>query len=68
MRENCARIPAAAECTNIKNQMEDLLRKCNTMATPVSACYDVKTKYCFIWPRELFCLTSGIGGGGQVCF
>ncbi len=67
MREKCSQNPFADECTRIKQQMEDLLRKCSNMATPVSACTDVKDKYCFIWPRELYCFISG-GGGGQVCF
>jgi hypothetical protein len=67
MREKCAQNPYAVECTQIKQQMEDLLRKCNNMATPVSACTDVKDKYCFIWPKELYCYTYGGGGGGQVC-
>ena len=44
--------------------MEDLLRKCGQMASPVSACKEVRDKYCVIWPRELYCLTSGGGGGG----
>ena len=62
MREKCAQNPSAAECTSIKQQMEDLLRKCRLMVTPVSACQEVSTKYCFIWPKEHYCLTSG----GQV--
>jgi hypothetical protein len=66
MREKCSQNPNAEECTQIKLQMEDLLRKCSAMATPVSACDDVKNKYCFIWPRELYCYSSG--GGGQVRF
>jgi hypothetical protein len=68
MREKCSKNPYASECTQIKSQMEDLLRKCKDMATPVSACTDVKDKYCFIWPNELYCYTfSGGGGSGQVC-
>jgi hypothetical protein len=65
MREKCAQNPYADECIRIKQQMEDLLRKCNDMVTPVSACQDVKDKYCFIWPTELYCYGSS---GGQVCF
>lgn len=65
MRDQCAKNPYADECTRVKTQMEDLLRKCNEMATPVQACNDVKQKYCFIWPRELYCI--GYSGGGQVC-
>jgi hypothetical protein len=67
MREKCAQNPYAEDCTRIKSQMEDLLRKCRDMLTPVSACDDVKSKYCVIWPRELYCYTSN-GGGGQVRF
>ncbi|UJR30295.1 hypothetical protein I4U23_017833 [Adineta vaga] len=64
MRDKCAKTPGATECTQIKSQMEDLLRKCNDMVTQVSACGDVRSKYCYIWPRELFCYSSG--GGSQV--
>ncbi|CAF2962193.1 unnamed protein product [Rotaria sp. Silwood2] len=62
MRDRCADTPYADECTRVKSQMEDLLRKCSSMVTPVSACNDVRTRYCFIWPRELYCF----GSGGQV--
>lgn len=58
MRERCAQNPSASECTSVKLQMEDLLRKCAGMATPVSACQDVKSKYCYIWPRGLYCGAS----------
>lgn len=67
MRDKCQKNPSLDECVQIKSQMEDLLRKCQTMATPVSACGDVRTKYCIIWSRELFCYLSpggGNGGGG----
>jgi hypothetical protein len=67
LREKCDKNPYLDECTQIKRQMEDLLRKCNDMVTPVSACQDVKYKYCFIWPKELYCYSNN-GGGGQVCF
>lgn len=59
MKEKCAQNPYAEECTRIKAQMEDLLRKCNDMVTPVSACQDVRSKYCYIWPKELYCYGSG---------
>ena len=65
MREQCSRTPFVVECTRVKQQMEDLLRKCRDMATPVSACGDVRTKYCYIWPKELFCYSSSGGGGGS---
>ncbi|CAF3915612.1 unnamed protein product, partial [Adineta steineri] len=65
MRDKCAKEPNAEECTRIRSQMEDLLRKCRDMATPVSACDDVRGKYCTIWPKELFCYSSGGGGGGS---
>jgi hypothetical protein len=68
MREKCSQNPYAEDCTRIKQQMEDLLRKCNDMVTPVAACSEVGSKYCFIWPTELYCYTSGGSGGGQVCF
>ncbi|CAF4923984.1 unnamed protein product [Rotaria sp. Silwood1] len=55
MRERCAQTPNVDECTRVKSQMEDLLRKCREMVTPVPACNDVKDKYCFIWPKELYC-------------
>lgn len=67
MRDKCQKNPSVDECVQIKSQMEDLLRKCQNMATSVSACGDVRTKYCVIWPRELFCYLSpggGNGGGG----
>lgn len=64
MRDQCAKTPYADECTRVKAQMEDLLRKCSDMATPVAACTDVRSKYCFIWPRELYCFGSSGGGGG----
>jgi hypothetical protein len=66
MREKCTQNPYDGDCTRIKSQMEDLLRKCNEMVSPVSSCSDVKSKYCVIWPRELYCYSSG--GGGQVRF
>lgn len=44
--------------------MEDLLRKCSGMSTPIPECREVQTKYCSIWPRELYCLNGG--GGGSV--
>lgn len=65
MRDKCQKTPSADECIQIKAQMEDLLRKCQTMITPVSACGDVRSRYCFIWPRELFCYVSPGGGGGN---
>ncbi len=68
MREKCAQNPYADECTRIKQQMEDLLRKCNDMVSPVPACKDVRDKYCVIWPRKLYCYSSSYGGGGQVRF
>ncbi|CAF1135050.1 unnamed protein product [Adineta ricciae] len=64
LQNTCANTPNAGDCVRIKLQMEDLLRKCNDMVTQVSACGDVRSKYCYIWPAELFCYTSG--GGGQV--
>ena len=66
MKEKCTQNPYAEECTRIKQQMEDLLRKCNDMVTPVEACSEVRSKYCFIWPNELYCYSSG--GGSSVCF
>jgi hypothetical protein len=68
LRDKCNQNPYADECIQIKQQMEDLLRKCNDMVTPVAACTDVRLKYCFIWPKELYCYGSSGGGGGQVCF
>ncbi|CAF3725082.1 unnamed protein product [Rotaria sordida] len=64
MRERCAKTPYVDECTGVKSQMEDLLRKCRAMVTPVPACDDVKNKYCFIWPSELYCYGFNSGGGG----
>ncbi|CAF1529821.1 unnamed protein product [Didymodactylos carnosus] len=58
MRDQCTKNPYAEECSRIKTQMEDLLRKCRDMTTPVSACDDVKTKYCYIFPTELYCYSS----------
>jgi hypothetical protein len=71
MRDKCAKNPSIDDCTRLKQQMEDLLRKCKDMTTPVSACVDVRTKYCFMWSKELFCYTSITGNsasGNQVLF
>ncbi|CAF3334446.1 unnamed protein product [Rotaria socialis] len=65
MREKCAKNPYDEDCIRIKQQMEDLLRKCSAMATPVSACSDVKGKFCAIWSTELYCFISNNGGGGS---
>lgn len=67
MRDRCTQTPTVDECIRVKIQMEDLLRKCRDMITPVAACNDVRSKYCFIWPRELYCYISTGGGGSQVC-
>ena len=66
MREKCSKDPNAEECRHIKQQMEDLLRKCKDMVSPVSACVEVQQKYCTIWPRELFCYVSFVGQVGLV--
>ena len=65
MWDKCQRTPSDNECVQIKFQMEDLLRKCQTMAPPVAACGEVRSKYCVIWPRELYCFASP-GGNPQV--
>ncbi|CAF4266421.1 unnamed protein product, partial [Rotaria magnacalcarata] len=65
MREKCAKNPYEEDCIRVKQQMEDLLRKCSAMATPVSACSDVKSKFCAIWSTELYCFISNNGGGGS---
>ncbi|CAF4343131.1 unnamed protein product, partial [Didymodactylos carnosus] len=58
MRVHCTKNPSLEDCTRIKKQMEDLLRKCREMRTPVSACNAVKDKYCYVFPTELYCYTS----------